>query len=119
MDRILELEKEIEEKRAELKRLRENRNFNFSSYNSFENEKYGSYSLGHNISAELRNLCVKLLSMEVKTRADHSEYITTKPRPKVKEMSQYEICLCNKFLEELYPLVEKYARIILSNKENE
>ena len=99
MDRILQLEKEIEEKRAELKRLRENKHFNFSSYNSFENGKYGSYSLGHNIRTELRNLCLKLFSIEVKTRANNSEYITSNPKAKVKEMKQYEISLCNNFLE--------------------
>lgn len=119
MNRIAELEAEIALKMAELKQLKEGNHLDFSDYNSFDSEKYSNYSLGHVISPELRSLAIRMLTIEEKTRAHHdnSKYLTTKPKPKVKEMTKEEISFCNDFIKELYPIIEKYTRIILLKKE--
>lgn len=118
MDRIAELEAEIALKMAELKQLKEGNHLDFSDYNSFDNEKYSNYSLGQVISPELRSLAIRMLTIEEKTRPyDESKYLTTKPKPKVKQMTKEEISFCNAFIKELYPIIEKYTRIVLLKKE--
>lgn len=120
MDRIEELKREIELKNEELKALKGERHLNFDDYNNFGGGKYGGYSIGASLCAELRSLATRIVSIREVTRTyDGSKYITAKNKPKTAEMTQEQISFCNDFLRELYPVIEKYAKIILDKNKEE
>lgn len=118
MNRIEELEREIELKKAELKALKKEKHLNFDVYNQFESQKYGNYSLGNALSADLRSLATRLVSITAVTRThDGSQYLNARKKTRIADMTQDEISFCNDFLNELYPIIEKYAiRVLYENK---
>lgn len=117
IDRISELEKEIELKKAELRELKRKRHLDFGDYIAFGDGVYGSYSLGNFLYAELRSLVTKVCSMKEETRrCDGSKDLTFTKKTKTSEMTEEELRFCNDFLKELYPVVEKYSRIILEKE---
>lgn len=119
MDRIKELEREIEIKKAELKSLKKQKHLNFDDYNQFESQKYGNFSIGYSLSADLRSLATRLASLKVETRAyDGTQYINARKKTRIADMTQEELSFCNDFLKELYPIIEKYAiRVLYQEKE--
>ena len=120
INRISELEKEIELKKAELRELKRKRHLDFGDYIAFGDGIYGSYSLGNFLYAELRSLVTKVCSMKEETRrCDGTKYITSNKRTKTSEMTDEELRFCNDFLKELYPIVVKYSRIILERRKND
>lgn len=119
MNKIFELEREIELKKEELRVLKKQKHLNFDDYNNFEKHKYNNYSLGNALCAELRSLATRMVSIQEGTRTyDGSKYLTAREKPKVAEMTQDEVSFCNDLLRDLYPIIEKYAIRILSYKEN-
>ena len=111
--RIAELEAEIAKKRAEIKKIKEGLQFDYSLYRSFGDGIYGSFSIDSNEIPELPNLAKRILVLEEETRTDGSKFLKAHHLPKVKEMTKEDFSFCNAFLRELYPVIKKYAKIAL------
>ena len=119
MNKIFDLEREIELKKEELRALKKQKHLNFDEYNNFESGKYHNYSLGNALCAELRSLATRMVSIQEVTRKhDGSKYLTAREKTKVSEMKQEEVDFCNDLLRDLYPIIEKYAERILQYREN-
>lgn len=118
MDRIQELEREIELKKAELASLKKQKHLNFDVYNNFQKEKYGSYSIGAVLNAELRSLVTRVVSIKEQTRTyDLTKYLTSKQKARTKDMTEEELLFCNNLLRDLYPIIEKYTIEVLSKEQ--
>ena len=116
--RIANLEEEIAAKKEELSYLKKQLKIDYSIYNKFCDGEYGS-SFNSEIYPELQSFIVRMAILQVVTRLDGSQYISSPPKPKVQEMSPDEIAYCNDFLKELYPVIAKYAKIAIErNKEH-
>lgn len=116
-EQIAKLEAEIATKTAELKRIKAGLRFDYSLYNSFGDGIYGNISLDDAISPELSKLAKRILVLEEETRThDGSKFLKAHRMAKEKEMTKEDFSFCNAFLQELYPVIEKYAKIALEKK---
>lgn len=91
MDRIEELEREIEVKKAELRALKANKKLNFQMYNS----------AGLCCTAD----CIRKLIVEIARTKCRKNNVSSR----VSEWDSERIKLGNAFIADLYPIVSKYA----------
>lgn len=108
---IKEREEELKATRKELKTFEKYRGLKFDLYKNYGNGKYRDGLARDNFTDALRKLALTISGV---TDVEN-KYLRTSLR-QAKELSYTETKLCNDFLEELYPLVEKYVDKFLENK---
>lgn len=114
---IAQLEAEISAKKAELQALKKNRHLDYSAYNEFHKDVYdtGYFGLTGNISNELRNLVLAMITLREKSRIDGSVYLKNSyKKPKISELNKEDVAMCNDILKDLYPVIEKHANLIIN-----
>ena len=114
---IAQLEAEISAKKAELQALKKSRHLDYSAYNEFHKDIYGSgyFGLTGKISNELRNLVLAMITLREKSRNDGSVYLAISYiKPKISELNKQDIAMCNDILNDLYPVIEKHANLIIN-----
>lgn len=119
MSEIEALEREIAEKKAELRALKASRTLCYEPYKKFKSEIYGSFSLARtDIINHLRGLAICLVTLKEHYRElDGSVYLATaNMKPKVCELTKEQTDFCNNFINDIYPIIEKYANIILTKE---
>lgn len=118
MDRCEEIKKQIRDLQNELKSLKAPRRIDYSQYDLFRNGMYDYPSLKHCLRDDLRHLAVLLVSLREVVRDNEtltgSKYLKCIPCRKVQSMDKEEIEFCNDFVNEIYPIIEKYAERKLS-----
>lgn len=115
-ERIALLEAEIKAKKDELKSLKYRRHIDYSIYRSFRGGLYDrgcSCGLAHRLSPEISALARSLAVIYEETRNDGSKYLCCEKNVKIKDLSFDQISFCNEFVNELYPIIEKYANKVL------
>lgn len=110
---VKESEKKLKAAQKELRKVEKYRGLKFGLYKNYGNGKYYHGLANDNFVDILRKLAIVICG--VTERGDTCKYLNT-PLMSVKELSYTETKLCNDFLEELYPLVEKYVDKVLGNK---
>lgn len=120
-EREKQLQEEIERLQAQLKALKEQVKVDWSKYYNFGEGKYCYGSLvGENKPTEyLRKLAQRLCSLYASgTMNDAPLYIRFNDMPMLSKLTKEQAEYINGFLDECYPIVEKYALISLErNKE--
>ena len=111
---IKEMEEKLKEAKKELKKFEKYRGLNFDAYHNYGGGKYHKGLARECFVDALRRL---VLYMAGTTKAkgcsfEHSD-ISIKS---TKDLNFAETKLCNDFLEEIYPLIEKYMDMFLKNK---
>lgn len=118
MDRCEEIKKQIRDLQNELKSLEAPKCIDYSQYDLFRNGMYGYPSLKHCLRDDLRHLAVHLASLKEAVRGDGSKYLEHVTCYKISSMNKDQIKFCNDFVNEIYPIIEKYAeRKLLESKE--
>lgn len=114
MDAIECLEREISEKRAELKRLKEERDQGRRL--NFKRIRVGSSDA---LITPLRNFVLQLSTTSKCKNKDGSVYMRVDyHQVKVRDVSEEKIRICNDFLGEIYPIVAKYMEIFSEMEES-
>lgn len=112
MDRITELEREIAQKQAELKVLKEQKHLSFAEYSKIAEGFHRT-----SVIPKIRDLALLILASRKEYRPDGSYYIDTRYVDKVRDLSAEQIKLANSFISELYPIIDNYVHIVLENRE--
>ena len=112
---IKEMEERLKEARKELRQFEKYRGLKFDTYRNYGNGKYFK-GLAYDCFVDaLRRL---VLYMAGTTKAEgYDSKILNMSIKSAKDLSFEETKLCNDFLEEIYPLIEKYMDMFLENEE--
>ena len=121
MDRCEEIKKQIQSLQDELKSLQSPNHIDYSQYRLFRNGIYSYPSLAECLRDDLRHLAVHLVSLREVVRDSGtlagSKHLKCIPCRKIQSMDKKEIEFCNDFVNEIYPIIEKYAERKLSENE--
>lgn len=112
MDRITELEREIAQKQAELKVLKEQKHLSFVKYAEIGGDFHRTSAI-----SKIRELVLYVLASRKNVRTDRSYYIDTRYVKKARELNVEETKIANQFIDELYPIIKKYVNIAIENQE--
>ena len=120
-NKIKILQQEIKEKEAELKKTREELR-KYDKYRHFVFDKYKTYGNGkyrQGLKDEKLYNAIRILALTIFSITDKGSYLSVENLPKTKELNTIQIKFCNDFIDELYPLIEKYTNSVLSEKRKE
>lgn len=120
-ERIEQLEKEIEQLQLQLKAIKQQTKIDWSKYYAFGNGKYSYGALvGENDpTGYIRQLAQRLCSLYAKeiTKGEPLS-IWHNDMPRISKLTKEQAEYINGFIDECYPIIEKYALISLErNKE--
>lgn len=123
-DEIKKLEAEIKEKEEQLKQAKSKmkkyqkyKHFIFSKYKEFGGEKYPGGLHKDYLIADIRNLARRIVSAKKECTYNGKFIVSFCDSKAVNSLNAEEIKICNDFIEELYPIVEKYVNIVIENME--
>ena len=112
---IKEMEEKLKEARRELRQFEKYRGLKFDAYREYRSDKYSNGMSRETFVSALRALTLYIIGVE-KCPTISGHYLDFKIK-KVSELNFAETKLCNDFLDEIYPIVEKYVDMVLENKE--
>lgn len=116
-EKIEQLKNEIAMLSAQLKVLKQQHQIDWSKYALFGNGKYEKGLAGERvgISDIVRKTALRLLAIKEEQRGDVA-YIRSDNLPRAKKLTKKQAKFVNGFIDEIYPIIEKYALITLNNK---
>ena len=121
-ERREQLEEKIKQLQSQLKKLKEQVKIDWSKYYNFGEGKYNYGGLvgEHKPCDYLRQLAQRLCSLYTYEKdEDGMCYIYHNDMPMIKSLTKEQAEYINGFLDECYPIIEKYALISLErNKES-
>lgn len=114
MTEIEKLEAEIAEKKEVLRRLKEaekpGRHLDFRKFYRTSIDGVTEFSCDP-LLHHLRGLAITLSTTHLRTRPNNTRYIACLRGVKASELDEAHKRICNAFLDELFPVFEKYANI--------
>ena len=111
---IKEMEEKLKEDKKELKKFEKYRGLNFDAYHNYGGGKYHKGLARECFVDALRKL-VLYMAGTTKNEGNNFDYLDMHIKS-TKDLNFAETKLCNDFLEEIYPLIEKYIDMFLENK---
>jgi hypothetical protein len=110
---IKEMEEKLKEARKELRQFEKYRGLKFDVYREYGSGKYYNGMARDAFLGALRSLTLYIIGVEKRPSADrHCLDFQIK---KAAELNFAETKLCNDFLDEIYPIIEKYMDIVLDD----
>ncbi len=108
---IKEMEKKLKEAKKELRQFEKYRGLKFDAYREYGSGEYFNGMAKDTFLGALRSLTLYIIGVEKRPSADR-HYLDFQIK-KATELNFAETKLCNDFLEEIYPIIEKYMDVVL------
>lgn len=115
MTEIEKLELEISEKKALLKKMKEEANpkIKYDIYHEYIREKYSAGYHGSSLTHALRNLALVVSTAKIAHPYDDMSYnrLLFGSAPKLETVSVEKIAICNQMISDIFPIFEKYVEV--------
>ena len=112
---IKEMEEKLKEAKKELRQFEKYRGLKFDAYREYGSGKYYNGMAKDAFLGALRSLTLYIIGVE--KRPSENCHCLDFQIKKATELNFAETKLCNDFLDEIYPIIEKYVDMVLENKE--
>lgn len=119
MSEIERLEQEIKEKKAMLRQLKSEKakgeRLNFQKYRMFRADRFAYFGCSDHLVNPLREFVLVLSTINKNKCEDcttESIHVSCH-KPKVKDIDEQRLRVCNDFIDEIHPIVSKYVDIFL------
>lgn len=114
---IKEKEKQLKQARAKMQKYNKYKHFIFTKYKDFGGKNYSNGLHEDCLITDIRNLAKRIVSAKQANRLNGSLFIDFHNSKTVKSLNAVQIKICNDFIDELYPIIEKYVNIVIENEE--
>jgi hypothetical protein len=108
------MEEKLKQAKKELKKFEKYKGLKFDAYRNYGGGKYSKGLACDSFVDVLRKL-VLYMAGTTKQKGNNFDYLDVCIKS-TKDLDFTETKLCNDFLEEIYPLIEKYMDMFLENK---
>lgn len=119
-EKIEELENQIKFLKNQVSALKSEFRIDWTKYYMFGDGEYHNglcYSTTDGVTERIRGLAMRLLSLQEECNVHGDKYVHFEKCVRATKMTKEQAKFANGFIDEIYPIVEKYAMIALKNKE--